>query len=79
MQAFVKHIVNKRNLAKYLFAFLLFFSSSGLNAQTTIWLEDFSLPDGTTSDAGPTAWTRDVTACSFGPGDHFDVRSNQYE
>jgi len=33
-----------------------------VDATQTVWVEDFSLPDGTTTDAGTTAWTVDGTA-----------------
>ncbi len=49
-------------------------------AQTTIWLEDFGgLADGTTVDAGATAWSRDVTSCNFGDGGYFEVQNNLLE
>ncbi len=31
------------------------------------WTEDFTLADGTTSDAGPTAWTRTITGAAPAP------------
>ncbi|MFH1319362.1 MAG: PKD domain-containing protein [Bacteroidota bacterium] len=42
-----------------------------------IWLEDFTLADGTTVDAGPTGWSR--TLAVPGPTDWSEVRSNRYE
>ncbi|MBI2968426.1 MAG: PKD domain-containing protein [Bacteroidetes bacterium] len=48
-------------------------------AMPVIWWEDFDLPDATTSDAGPTAWTRNITGGTFTGGDHFDVRNQLFE
>lgn len=42
----------------------------------SIWLEDFTLSDGVTSDAGATAWSRTFT--SGGTGSGSSVNSNQY-
>ena len=40
------------------------------------WLEDFNLADGTTTDAGPTAWTRTISGGS--PG-YAEVRNKKFE
>ena len=43
-----------------------------------LWVEDFSgAADGTTSDAGTTAWSRDISGASM--SGHFEVRNNQLE
>lgn len=55
--------------------FLLFFFWVPVQAQV-IWSEDFSLPDGTTSDAGATAWTTDVSGANFASGGYLEVQSN---
>ena len=41
----------------------------------TIWLEDFTLPDFTTIDNGPTAWSRTVAPTT----DWAEVRNNRFE
>ena len=62
-----------------LFFIISFLFIDPANSQT-IWLEDFNdLSDGTTSDAGPTAWTRDVTACTLTAGDLFEVNNQKFE
>lgn len=33
-----------------------------IKGTTPVWMEDFTLPNGTTTDAGATAWTRTTTA-----------------
>jgi hypothetical protein len=54
-------------------------SASILQAQTTIWFENFDYADGTSQGSGsPPKWTRDVAACSFDGDDHFEVRSNKF-
>jgi hypothetical protein len=63
-------------LAFAFFAFLI----QETNAQTTIWSEDFPYNDGTTQGSGtPPKWTRDVSGCNFGNGDHFEVRNNRMQ
>ena len=58
------------------FAFLI----QETNAQTTIWSEDFPYTDGTTVGSGsPAKWTRDISGCNFGNGDHFEVRNNRIQ
>ncbi|MFZ6012633.1 MAG: T9SS type A sorting domain-containing protein [Bacteroidota bacterium] len=58
-----------RNL--FLVVVLLLFSTN-LKAQV-LWLEDFTLPDGTTSDAGATAWTS-----SYSGSGYFATASNTF-
>ena len=61
------------------FAFFAFLMQES-NAQTTIWSEDFPYADGTIVGPGsPAKWTRDVSGCNFGNGDHFEVRNNLME
>ncbi|NOZ60157.1 MAG: hypothetical protein GXO74_00600, partial [Calditrichaeota bacterium] len=70
---------NQSQLLISLALFLIFFSFS-VNAQTVIWSENFTYPDGTTQGSGiPPKWTVDVSACTFDGDDHFEVRSNQIE
>lgn len=53
---------------------LLLFSFSCVYAQTTIWSEDFTYSNGTTS--GPSGkWSTDCPGCLG--GDYFEVRSNR--
>ncbi|OYT12672.1 MAG: hypothetical protein B6I19_09145 [Bacteroidetes bacterium 4572_114] len=61
--------------------FLLVVSLQGFS-QVTIWLEDFSYPNGTIQGSGtPPKWTRDISACTLTPpnNDYFEVRSNRME
>lgn len=59
--------------------FWIAFSSTPIAAQ--IWLEDFSLPNGTVNDpAAPSIWSIDVTnAIMVPPNDYFEVRNGQME
>ncbi len=59
------------------FLFLLFTSTS-IYAQTDIWVETFTYPDGTTQvTTGPTQWSTDISnATIVPPNDYFEVRSN---
>ena len=59
---------------------MLIGSLTELNAQTTIWLEDFEdQPDSAIVDTGPTAWMADTTGCDFTDGGHFHVNNNAFE
>ena len=50
---------------------------SGTLSAATIWQEDFSsYSNGTTTSA---KWTRDVTNCNLGQGDHFEVRNQRFQ
>ena len=64
---------------RVLILFVLFLTGINGLAQTTIWLEDFTLLNGTTVDNGATAWSRDVTAATLDPGDYFEVQSQLME
>ncbi len=44
---------------------------------TTVWSEDFTLPNGTTVDAGPTAWTRTINVVA--PLPTAQVNNGQFE
>ena len=58
----------------------IFIFSFPVGAQTIIWSEDFTYPDGTMiGDGVPPKWTVDITACTFDGDDNFEVRSNQME
>ena len=66
----------------YLGFSLMLFLLASINSysQVTIWEEDFTYSDGTTQGSGtPPKWTRDVSNCTFGNGDHFEVRSNRMQ
>jgi len=41
---------------------------------SVFWLEDFSLPNGTTSDTGPTAWTSKASGSGI-----YSVQNNQFK
>jgi hypothetical protein len=51
--------------------------TSGTAAATTFWLEDFTLPDGTTSDTGATPWTatNNVSSGSY----IYAVQNNEFK
>ncbi len=52
--------------------------ATGLWTFPSIWKEDFTgLADGTTSDAGPTSWSRTIS--NTGTGWYSEVRSQKYE
>ncbi len=54
------------------------FGATGLWTFPSIWKEDFTgLADGTTSDAGPTSWSRTISLS--GGGWYSEVRSQKYE
>ena len=60
-----------------LIAFLIVLGYS-INAQQTIWLEDFTYANGTTQGSGtPAKWTRDISNCTLSNGDWVEVRSNR--
>ena len=61
----------------FLFGLFITFCSIFSIGQTTLWLEEFPLPDGTKNDAGATAWSRDTTQVPI--NGHFSVQSNQFE
>jgi hypothetical protein len=64
----------------YLVSFLVLFAFFLSDAQVTIWSEDFPYSNGTTQGSGtPPKWTRDVSGCNFGSGDHFEVRNNRMQ
>jgi hypothetical protein len=48
--------------------------TSGVAAPSVFWLEDFTLPNGTTSDTGPTAWT----SATSGAGT-YSVQNNEFK
>ena len=53
------------------------YGATGIWSFPSIWKEDFNdLPDGTTSDAGATAWTRSYS--NNGTGWYSEVRSRRY-
>lgn len=43
-----------------------------------IWEEKFDTINGVQNDVGSTAWTVDLTGCSIGGNDYFEVRSGQF-
>jgi len=64
----------------FVFSFLCF-SAAEMQAQTTIWSEDFTCADGTTQGSGtPPKWTINISGATITPPDDwFEVRSNQME
>ncbi|MBS1602431.1 MAG: T9SS type A sorting domain-containing protein [Bacteroidetes bacterium] len=48
--------------------------TSGISSPTAFWLEDFSLPNGTNSDNGPTAWTSATTGVGT-----YSVQNNEFK
>ncbi len=64
---------------KIILPFAILLCSLNVHAQRTIWIETFEdLAAGTTTDAGTTAWTRDVSTANLGGGDFFEVREIDY-
>jgi len=52
-----------------------------VSAQTTLWSEDFTYPDGTTQGSGiPPKWTIDISGATITPPDDwFEIKNNQME
>jgi len=48
--------------------------TSGVSSPSAFWLEDFTLPNGTTSDTGPTAWTSATTGIGT-----YSVQNNEFK
>lgn len=60
----MRHLAFVKSLTSICLLLIIFTFSSF--SQDTIWFEGFTgLADGTTSDAGPTAWSIDVSNCNF--------------
>ncbi|MCO6500738.1 MAG: T9SS type A sorting domain-containing protein [Vicingus serpentipes] len=73
-------ITTYRSFICKLFIVLLFSFTTSLYAQDTLYLEDFTYPDGTIVGGGnPAAWTIDISGGDFGVGDYFETRSNKFE
>ncbi len=68
----------KRILLQIVFTFVTLGCIPMLVAQTTIWSEDFTYPDGTVSGSDG-KWSIDISDCSFDGDDHFEVRNNRME
>lgn len=65
----ISNIVNPGGTGETFYAFIPCFKK--------LWVEDFTLPNGTTSDSGPTAWTNTVSGVA--PLPTAQVNTGQFE